>query len=353
VNVFLIETPHQLLNALEAKHFFRLADNNLIVIIKEEYSRESFKRLVTPGEWRSVSYLSMRSESGSGLLGKLRDHRVERIRGYYNTYELFLLRKELDRLTASLGKMEKIFLGNYWMEYMRHFATATPHEELWLLDDGTGTLLINRMRKESWFSKNGANSHGLKQAFINSLVGLKDRHIENVAFFTIYDLDVRAGDRLIQHDYPYLKQKASERPAEDAVYFLGMTLVDEGLSQEKYLDYLSRVKSHYLSEHLVYVQHRGEPQKKLDIIRHDLKLEMRKFEVPIEYQISVLGNRPKVLASFCSAALENCRIIFGDLLEIEAVSIDPTDCALRPDFIRDIYTYYRSKENGHFRVLRL
>jgi hypothetical protein len=353
MNVFLVETPHQLLNALEAKNFFHLVDSNLIVIVKEEYSRDSFRRLVDPGEWRSITYLSARSEPDSGLFRKLRDHGSERIRGYYNTFELFLLRKELDRLAASMGKVERVFLGNYWMEYMRHFAHATPHEELWLLDDGTGTLLINRMRKASWFSKNGAGSHGLKQAFINSLIGMNGRHIEDVAFFTIYDLDLRAGDRLARHDYPYLKAKASERPAEDAVYFLGMTLIDEGLSHRKHIEYLSKVKAHYRAENLVYVQHRGEPQEKLDIIRNDLKIEMRKFDAPIEYQISVLGHRPNILASFCSSALENCRIIFGGLLNIEAFLIDPTDCPLRPDFIKDIYRYYLSKENDHFKVLQL
>jgi hypothetical protein len=353
MNVFLVETPHQLLNAMEAKSYFRLVDNNLIVIIKEEYSKDSYARLVAPNEWKSVFYVPVKGDPESGFLRNLRDHRIDRIRGYYRTYELYLLRKALDRLSASMGKVERIFVGNYWMEYMRHFANVTSHKELCLLDDGTGTLLINKMRRERWFQGNDKNRAAIAQGIINSAIGLKDRHIEDVTFFTIYELEVRPGDSVVKHDYPYLRQKASERPLEDAVYFLGMTLIDEGLSQEAYLDHLRRVKNHFNNENFVYVQHRGEPAEKLKIIKRQLNLEMRKFDVPIEYQISVLGGRPKILASFCSSALENCRIIFGDLLDIKAFYIDPEDCPLRPDFIKDIYAYYGSKAGPKFEVIRV
>jgi hypothetical protein len=353
MNVFLVETPHQLLNAMEAKSYFSLVDNNLIIIIKEEYSKDSYARLVAPNEWKSVFYVPARGDPESGLLRKLRDHCIARIRGYYSTYELYLLRKALDRLSEAMGKVERIFLGNYWMEYMRHFANVTPHKELCLLDDGTGTLLINKMRRERWFQRNDKSRVAIVQGIINSMIGMKDRHIENVTFFTIYDLEVRDGDRLVKHDYVYLKEKASERPIEDVVYFLGMTLIDEGLSQEAYINYLRRVKTYFSNENLVYVQHRGEPAEKLEIIKKQLKLEMRKFDVPIEYQISVLGNRPKTLASFCSSALENCRIIFGELLDIKAFYLDPADCPMRPDFIRDIYSYYESRESAHFQMIKL
>ncbi len=334
------------------KVYFRLVDYNLIVIIKEEYSKDSYARLVVPNEWKSVFYVPARSDPESGLLRKLRDHRIDRIRGYYSTYELYLLRKALDRVSASVGEAETIFVGNYWMEYMRHFVNVTPHRDICLLDDGTNALLINRMRREKGFQRNRLDRTAVAQGIIKSAIGLKDRHIKDISFFTIYDLDVRDGDRLAKHDYPYLKEKASERPIEDAVYFLGMTLIDEGLTQEAYLDYLQRAQRYFKDENLVYVQHRGEPTEKLEIIKEQLKLEMRKFDVPIEYQISVLGNRPKTLASFCSGALENCRIIFGDLLDIKAFYLDPADCPLRPDFIRDIYAYYGRKTGPKFAVVR-
>lgn len=352
MNVFLVETPHQLLNAMEAKKFFRLSENHLLVIIKEEYSIDSFKRLVDDTYWESVTYFPIKINPKSGLLRKLQDHRVDRIRGYYSNYLLYLLRKKLDSLSKSIGCADRIFLGNYWIEYMRHFANVTPHKELCLLDDGTTTLLINKFRKEKCFQRNGHHLTGFKQALINSAICFKDRHIENVTFFTIYDLDVRPSDRLVKHDYPYLRQKGSERPVEDAVYFIGMTLIDEGLSQESYLNYLRRVMRYFTDEKIVYVQHREEPEERLEIIRHEIKLEIRKFEMPIEYHISGFGKRPKILASFCSSALEKCRIIFGDIMDIKAFFIDPLDCPLRPEFIRDIYAYYESRENCHFKVIR-
>jgi hypothetical protein len=353
VNVFLVETPHQLLNALEARSFFRLGDNHLVVIVKEEYSRDSFKCLVDQSEWRSVSYLTTRSEPESRLLRKLRDHRVERIRGYYKTYELYLLRKNLDSLAKSFQIAERVFLGNYLVEYMRHFANVLSLRELCLLDDGTTTLLINKVRRGMDVSKKRFSLDGLKQKIINFAIKLNDRHIKDVTFFTIFDFEVRAGDRLIKHNYPFLRKKGAERPVEDVVYFLGMSLIDEGLSQESYLNYLRKVVKYFSNERLVYIQHWEEPSERLKVIEKDFNLKTIRFKVPIEHQISVLGNRPKIIASFCSSALEKCRIIFGDLLQINAFYIDPEDCPLNPGFIRDIYAYYRSRENLHFRVFRL
>lgn len=270
MNVFLIETPHQLINAVEAREFFNLRDNYLIVIIKEEYTTDSYGRLIEPNDWKSVCYLSLKSDPMSGFLRKLSDSRIDRIRGYYNTYELKLLRKALDRVSESLGKVERLFIGNYWIDYMRHFANCTPHREVYLLDDGTTTLAINKSRKESGINKKSINRDKLKKGLINKTIGLRDRHLNEVTFFTIYDLETRPSDRSVKHDYQYLRKKASVKQSNNVVYFIGMTLVDEGIAQEKYLDYLAGVKHYFANEKFFYIQHWEEPPGRLEKIRNNL-----------------------------------------------------------------------------------
>jgi hypothetical protein len=353
MNVFVIETPHQLLNALEARYHLALPDSVLIVILLKIFSQESYTSITRPGDWAAVHYVPSEVASTGGVQRKLKFHSSARIRGYFATYELFILRRRLDAIARSLGKVNAVFLGNYWIDYMRHFANVIDHERLFLLDDGTSTLLINDRRREGRHLNNYSSWQRARLRLVDSLIGLKPKQIESVTFFTIYDLVTRKEDHVVRHNYSYLRSVAGAVPPSEEVLFLGQTLEEEGLSRERYFYYLRKMLVYFRGERIVYVPHKGEPPEKIAYIRDELGLQVTRFNVPIEFQLTMLRTRPKLLASFCSSALENCRIIFGNEMKIKVFHIDPEECLRNIDFIRNLYTYYESKSSSAFEVVRL
>jgi len=342
----MVETPHQLLNAIEARNRFPRKENHLVVVLLDEYPVRAYEPLINAGDWTRVHYLESKTDPQKGLRKWLKRHPSARIQGYYMIYELSVLRKNLDEIGRSLKRVDDIFIGNYSVDYMRHFSNITGHDTLYLLDDGTSTIFINKNRKE-------ALPEGAKASVINTITGLKTGQSETVTFFTTYDLDLKQGDSVIKNDYRYLRGLAASATRTDEIYFLGQTLIIEGLSRERYMEYLRKVLKYFGDEKIVYVPHKLEPLDKVEYIRDQMGLTVKRFPVPIEYQLTMGGTVPKMLTSFCCSALENCRIIFGPDLPIKSFYLDPEHCPHLPGFVRDIYCYFESKSSPQFEVVRL
>jgi hypothetical protein len=353
MNVFLIETPHQLLNAIEARHFLGLRDSHLVVVLVEDYPQQAYTPLVRAEDWITVHYVPNEITPETVIHHTLKFHKSERIRSYFQTYKLLVLRKRLDVIARSFRKVRTVFLGNYNYGYMRHFANMLKPETVYLLDDGTATLIINKRRKEGRHLED--RYVGLRRFmlyFIDLLLGMKVKQFKNITFFTTYDLTTKAEDRVINHNYSYLRSIAGAGRPNNEIYFLGTTLIAEGLSKQHYIDYFRKVLQYFQGQKIVYIYHKGEPTERIAFIKENLGVQVLNFGIPIEYQLAI-RQRPRVLASFCCSALENCRIIFGDELQIKSFYIDPDDCPLNPDFIRDIYAYYESKSGPAFEVVRI
>ena len=351
MNVFMIETAHQLLNAIEAKYSLNLKECHLLILTSVDYPQHAYDPLLRAEDWKTVRFLSLEISVKSDLQRYLKTHQSERVRGYFHQFELMVLRRQLDRLAHSLGKVQNVFLGNYWIDYMRHFANALNYQRVLLLDDGTQTLQINDRRRKGGSLDQYTASRRLRITFLNTLIGMKVRQAPKVTFFTLYDLQTKDDDQVIKHDYSYLRSLAGESPSSDEIYFLGSELREEGLSVERYLDYFRQVLSYFDGEKLVYVRHKRECSDQIGYIRDALGVKVINFGVPIEFQLTLRQSKPKLLASFCSSALENCRIIFGDKLMIKSFYIDPEEFLFNADLIREIYEYYDRKGTPTFQVI--
>ena len=210
MNVYLVETPHQLLNAIEAKHALELQNNLLLVITLEEYPREAYEPLIVGGEWQEVRFLPTCIENRGRVARYLKDHPSERVQGYFNTYELRELRKLLDRQASSLSRVENLFLGNYFRTYMRHFGNVVKPRRLCLLDDGTVTLSIHAVREQmhAGCGTYSLDTPSFRKKLITRLLGYRARQAASLTFFTTYDLAMSNSDHLIRNEYGYFRQKA-------------------------------------------------------------------------------------------------------------------------------------------------
>jgi hypothetical protein len=128
-----------------------------------------------------------------------------------------------------------------------------------------------------------------------------------------------------------------------------MKILDENV----YINFLKRVKSYYKNERLIYIMHKHEADKKIEKIMHEVGMEIRRFDVPIEYQMSVRGDKPKILAGFSSSAIENCRIIFQDNIMIDVFYIEPEYFIQRKDYTKRIFDYYYKKMSKSFNIVKI
>jgi len=367
MNAFLIASPLQLLNAIEAKHFFKFTNNHLIIILGLGYAKEIevYERIISKEDWDTVNYVKICIDiykSQSRLLGGRLSRKIE---NYWNTYRRYLNRRKLDKIAKSLSAVDNIILGNY-LEYgelyFRHFANTLAHKNLYLVDDGTDVLQINEERKKkiSTTFLSEQNIHNLslwkrmKRNVREAFVEWDNKEADKLIFFTAYDIEVRGGDQVVRNEYSHLRKQIAHLVHSDDVLFLGQSLIeDKWIKKEIYFDYLKKVRSYFAEKELFYIPHPRESCETVKYIEDSIGFKIKRADLPIEYYIALKGDKPKVLASFFCSALVNCLIIYEQHFKIKAFYIDPRHILINPDLIRDIYQYFSSKVNQNFEIVML
>jgi hypothetical protein len=349
MNVFLVGAPHQLLNALEARNSLGFTHNHLVVSLSETYSRAAFEPMLREYSWDHVEFVNAIQARPFVRTCSKSSPWLQRILWVCDSYGQ---RVQLDRIARRVHRPDRVVLGNYGMIYMRHFANRVGSSEILLLDDGTATLGFNQERKRLSTGEPRSDGKQARRQRIRKRLGFDSSPLAKVTYFTTYDFDVVHPDSIIKNSYTFLRGLAASHAALDEVFFCGQPLVEDGLlTMDSFLAQVRRVKAHYGNANLVYLPHKRERSEKVSILQSELRLALRSFDVPIEYQMSARGTRPKILASFFSSALENSRIIFGPLLSIQCFRIEPTDFLYRQEEIASIYTHFAGKSSAHFELI--
>ena len=361
-NVFMVLTPLQILNAIEAKHYFKLENNYLVVHMGGSYPPEKIKGMIVEHDWSGVYYFKLDqyfpSTFESALLGP---HISKDVRAYIDYYHMYLNRRKVDKIINALGGAKNLFLGNYIRvfsdcSYMRHFANTLKHDRLFLLDDGTSTIIINEQRKNRLVKRPDVNDAGsyvslLKRRIRDSLIEWNDKDADSITFFSAYDIEVLDNDYLIKNEYKHIRECAERTIPSDEVYFLGECMHESLMSDDAYLEYVNKVKNYFAHDKLIYFPHPRETVSMTKKINEELGIATKSINVPIEIEICIRGNRPKILAGFISSALQNCRIILNDL-KIMAFYISPSDL-IDPTHVHLIYDSFESNASDLFTIVKI
>jgi len=362
-NVFVVDTPFQLLNAIEAAKHFALSNSHLVIIKYPGLNQAAFDPLIKKNEWAEVMFLEMEKEEyrvcpfSSNVV----------VRKWYNWLLHFRRRNKFTKICRSFGPANRLFLGHYWVPikyYMRHFANNLKFEKLFLLDDGTDIININLQRKLAGNST-GKSGEAMKIptgfSVRNIMTYLKKKYwdwnlgdAESLTFFTTYELGVRTGDQVIKNEYRYLRSVAVNSSASEEVCFLGQCFAeDEYMSKESYLEHLKAVKEHFKGDKIIYVAHPRQSEQLLRTITVSLGWEVRRFGIPIEVAMVAGGYFPKVLASFNCSALESCSNIFDTRLKIACFRISPAHLLRWSLETAAIYEHFESKVGPSFEIIQI
>jgi len=350
-NVFLVKTPLQMLNAIEAKYSFGLETEDCIMILMAD--RKSQPQLTalsnSVDEWGEVLILNDVSFL-SRTLGSSQDRTLcDKMLNFKLFNKSFFNVRRLNKITKYLGEVKYIFIGHERYIYMRHFANVMNHQEVVLLDDGAATLLIAKDRKEAVDPEFGI---GLKKKIKlygkRYLQGVKGKSLDRYCFFTIYDIFTKSSDRVVKNEFKHLRDNLGSVPVTNEVYFLGAPISEVGIiSQDSYFQHMEKIKKYFGDEVVKYIAHRRESPEKLEKIRNNLNFEVILYDYPIEYQLAYAGLRPKIMASFFSSALDSCRIIFGENLKIISFKLDLEGSPNKKQ-VELVYDSYKRFANKYF-----
>jgi hypothetical protein len=319
--VFLVKSPLQFLNALEARHAFGLAaDECLLVLMADRKSRNQLSALVENDNsgWFGVQWLAQAPlRMAPGQKGEAPRPLPFWRNDIFNIFKL----RSLARASGALGY---VFVGDAGNPAMRHFASCARTAEVVLLDDGVATIKYARWRFSGTWGEGIRRSKKINQFLKRALLGLRDSLPAHLTFFSVYNFEVLDSDRHVSNQFSYLREKSAALALNDDVFFLGGPLVEAGiLQEEEYFWHLQRACEYLSGASVRYVAHRRENPERIKRIEKTFGWQSVLFDYPIEYQLACVGPRPSLLASFISSALENCQTVFGDDLPIVSFRFNP------------------------------
>ncbi len=353
-SIFLIKTPLQLLNAIEAKRYFNIntADSILVLMADRKSQSQLYQLASNENSWGDVVDLNDESLLYSKLSNNVNKKpfidKIFKLKIFKRSFFYII---KLNKLALTISEAEYIFVGHAKYMYMRHFSNILKHKKTVLLDDGNATIKIAKERMANIkLASTIRRKSKIKLFFKKKIHGLNDNEYKDLTYFTIYDIVCGSNDQIVKNTYKHIRSDINDHGISDAVYFVGSPISETRiLSQEKYIEYLKRIKIYYKSKKIFYISHRRESPENLAAISESIGIEVIGFEYPLEYQLAVIGPRPKVLASFISSALDSCSLIFGNKIQIVAFEVVLSEGPFQEE-IKSIYENYRMSENNNILV---
>jgi|GEM_PF-3324220 len=356
-SLFLVKSPLQLLNAVEARHHFSLKKEECVLVVMSDRKNypQMIKLINEQQQWCDVIVLDKVSvfirRDNISKYNKI--HSANMPFSEIQKSSFFALIK-LIKLAKIYKDVNYLFVGDSHNAVIRGFINKSTPKKTVLLDDGVGAIYMAGIRKQR--HKDVPNIKLKKKIKIwlkRFFQGLDDRQSDSVCFFSAYNLDVADRDDLVLNEYHYLRSKIDALKSTDYVLFLGSPLSEVGLmSESDYIRQLKMVCKDYEGTKIIYVSHRRENKQKLDLINIIENIEVVSFDYPIEYQLTVYGPLPKSVISFVTSALENLRLIMGNKLEIVSYKLVKGSYK-DSDRIDDIYDYFQKNTSPCFSVRSL
>lgn len=317
-SLFIVRTPFQLFNCIEAQGVFKdVGECHLLCIYKKDIDRLLMERMIESKLWKSVFFLQLTT--------------VNRL-CYPLVVKHFLI---------NIKDAKYCFFG-LTTPLISHCINTVQAEKNILLDDGNEIFLI---------AKKIANKKifhiDMIQRIYNIILGRKVdfSFAKDLSIFTFFDLkDYRLDNVVLHNDYHVFKQKVLTLPTSKEVFFIGSNLIDTYMDKQFFEENMLKVVNYYRGFKVVYVLHRYEDKVYLESIGSKLGFEVIQFSMILEMALLEYGKIPEKIATFRSTALETLGYLYAPI-EMKVFEID-TERLLKPDQKAEyeiLYNNYRKK----------
>lgn len=259
-NLYLIETPFQLLNAIEAIYAFPTEHNDLYIRYSDSGKNDSqlkdlLKKIDLPKNV-SVNSFFVNAEKRTPV-------DALKMAFYYL------------KLKLEVKHYENVFIGNYDSRFIKLVVPFS--RKIIILDDGLKTISTqNNFTPNNYFD-----------------------------WFTIFDLKPITTQKIYRNKLKNLQSLIKQqKPKRKSVLFIGSKLSEEKIISEDYnLEIVSKIAKEYGDTPIKYVSHRAESKEKLARIEKIKNLEVVQLDYPLEL-LPIYGDfEPSLIISFFSTAL--------------------------------------------------
>jgi hypothetical protein len=351
--IYLVSTPLQLINAIEARNYFGPdgdSDHQLLIANFKYNTQRQMEKILELYPWdRAVFLLKKRHEELQGVT-LLWHHLI------FPFKERLVARKVAGFIEDYISTpISTVFLGNYASRLFYKIAQLFRGEKI-LLDDGAGTLETYNLRLKE-LSSGVPHPWNKRLSLIKRaellILGIKRSVVpQNIRFFSCF-LEVPDNPAVIKNTYSLFSGLAGNKEREPVVYFVGSPLVELGILEiNTFRKAILKIREYYSERGLafVYINHRLEKEGKLSAPHQEINT--RSFALPFELELILGTSMPAVVASFYSSALVTTFRIFNSSMEINAFDIRELDVTkVDPSEMNEIYRVYSNYSSESFRVL--
>jgi hypothetical protein len=275
-NLFIVRSPLQLINCLEAIEYFNIQDdNNILVIIYNNTNNTNIQMddLVKNYNWQNIIRVNQKKKKSK-------------------FFEYISLIKELKSQDYNY-----LFFGDFGSIYKLIIANTTKNK-VWYVDDGIGTL----KHYEEVIVPNKINKF-TSRMFRFVLFGLKINIKDDINLFTYFDLKSLQNTKVVINNLENFRTKyMSQSTLDDTTYLLGQPLSETNLlSEDDYFEYLEYIIDKFENK-IVYIPHRTEQIGDRHKSYVNDKFEIRDIGMPIELYFLEQKIEPYHIISFMTTA---------------------------------------------------
>jgi len=327
ISVSIIASPLQLLNAVEAINYFKTKNNILILMYNSRLNSIDHAQklhLLNERDWNEIIFYD---------LGK-----ITKKKRFFKQVKLI---KKLKKVYY-----DYLFCGDFGTIQQALMANLNV-KNIYLLDDGTATIVTYNRLKEKNFFQRFSFSQKMK-LFRYILANLNYKFKQNVNFFTIFNLKSLPHMKVIQHNFSHLKSSIiKECKKSSNIYILGQNYVAVGrMTEEKYIEYLQKIIQRISKKYhgkIIYKPHRSEIVSNAykSLVNENFFIDGDISQGPIETSLIHNHIYPSVIVSFISSALFTLEKIFPDS-KIYSIRIKQKDLLVDKATLKEIDDFYCS-----------
>ena len=320
-NIFIVSSPLQIMNAIEAVDYFKTSNHILIILYTDNKKQLSqMKRLLKFIDWYTIEYIPLPQKS------------IDKIIFSKNIYHsLKFIEKD---------KIYKVFVGEYRSDHVNHIVNTLSDKNIYLLDDGLAQL--------SYHNEMGDQSYKVKvRRLVYKALFYKLQKI-NYTFFTIFDIQ---NEKIIKNNYSFFKKYISDKQIENSIYFIGQPFVELGIMREEnYKKSLAKIIDFYKEKKFTYILHRREKIENIKKLSLELNFEYKIFDNLIEFEMITSKIIPSEFATFYSTAIVTLPSFISQA-EYRVFRIQNE--MIRQDFIKDTSNTYKELKKMGLRIEKL
>lgn len=338
-NLFIIGTPFQLINALEAKQRFPSAINILILTINHSGGiNQQISSILKQENWEEEYIYQINTYQ----------------RGANSQYIKTL------KLIKSEFEIANLFIGHFRIFNQQIAFYYLKPDKFFLLDDGVATTTTQTLYLSKSKMEYDAPLPSLIKKYIKFLIrGIVCKFPYDLYKYTNLFTSYRflkphsKKQEVLYHSFEYFSSvyKSSTIPTiSDTIYFIGQPCGPFCRDEKEYISLFKNIKSFLCKNdyHIVYIAHKLDSKEFLDKLSQS-QWEIKNLDQIIEIYLLTQKIKPIKIISFVSSALFNLATLFPDT-EIESIDIRPL---IEEKFLPSMNVVYESLQQIGIKLIAL